>query len=64
MGPEIKKRRQALRLTRKELAELAGTTETTIYRLETGRTPNPTWALVTSIERALKQAARGRKRAA
>lgn len=49
----LEEARQLAGLSRAALAELAGTTGTTIYDIETGRNRRPSFDVVTRIVRAL-----------
>jgi transcriptional regulator with XRE-family HTH domain len=53
IGLEIRRQREARRWTQKRLADLAGTTQTSIAHLEAGRR-NPTLGLLERVARAMK----------
>ncbi len=57
----IVRERKALGLTQEQLAKLSGVRQETICRLEKGL-QSPTVRTVAKIDRALKRAARGRRR--
>lgn len=52
----LREAREIAGLSRNRLAELAGTTTTTIYDLETGRNANPSHETVIRVVRALQRA--------
>lgn len=54
MGMTLKEARQRRRLTVDQLADLSGVGRATLYRLESGETPDPALSTVVAIERALK----------
>lgn len=51
----LQEARKIAGLTRRGLADLAGTTDTTIYDIESGRNLRPSHETVTLIVRALQQ---------
>lgn len=51
-GEHLRAFRESRGLTQSQLADAAGTTKTTVYRIETGRM-EPTWGLATSLADAL-----------
>lgn len=53
LGETIKELRTALRLSQTELAELAGTSQVTVYKIETGKTATNV-SLLSRIAKALK----------
>jgi transcriptional regulator with XRE-family HTH domain len=48
LGKALKKRRKDLGITQPRLAELAGISKNTLYKLERGES-NPSWAVVSKL---------------
>jgi predicted transcriptional regulator len=59
--PDLKTRREALRLTRRQVAERVGITESALYRIEVGQR-KPLDVTRKAIERVLEEAKKARKK--
>lgn len=51
--PELRKQRRMLDITQVRLAEMIGTSLSTIKNLESGKADNPTWSTITAYAEAV-----------